>query len=71
MDSTPSRPARLLSRWHQISDVAAKRSGASGRRPLRIHARVGTHNDDGKPALILVPGLVVTSRNVAPTARLL
>ena len=71
MDSAPLRPARLLSRWHQISDVAAKRSGASGRRPLRIHARVGHDNDADKPALVLVPGLVVTSRNVAPTARLL
>ena len=71
MDPASSRPARLLSRWHQISDVAAKRSGASGRRPLRIHTRAGRHHGDGKPALVLVPGLVVTSRNVAPTARLL
>ena len=71
MDSSVPRPSRLLSQWHQISDVAAKRSGASGRRPLRIHSRVGVHNGGGKPALVLVPGLVVTSRNVAPTARLL
>lgn len=71
MDSTSRRPTRLLSQWNQISDVAAKRSGASGRRPLRIHTRVGVHNGSDKPALILVPGLVVTSRNVAPTARLL
>ncbi len=71
MDVISNRPARLLSQWHQISDVAAKRSGGSGRRPLRIHSRVGRHNGGGKPALVLVPGLVVTSRNVAPTARLL
>ena len=71
MLAAPTRPARLLSRWNQISDVAAKRSGASGRRPLHIHSRVGRDNNDGKPALVLVPGLVVTSRNVAPTARLL
>ena len=71
MDAKPSRPPRLLSQWNQISDAAAKRSGASGRRPLRIHARVGRNNGGGKPALVLVPGLVVTSRNVAPTARLL
>ena len=71
MDSAPAHPARLVSQWHQISDVAAKRSGASGRRPLRIHSRVGVNNGGSKPALVLVPGLVVTSRNVAPTARLL
>ena len=71
MDVKPRRPPRLVSQWNQISDVAAKRSGASGRRPLRIHARVGRNNGGGKPALVLVPGLVVTSRNVAPTARLL
>jgi 2-hydroxy-6-oxonona-2,4-dienedioate hydrolase len=71
MDAKPFRSARLVSRWHQISDAAARRSGASGRRPLRIHARVGRDNNGGKPALVLVPGLVVTSRNVAPTARLL
>lgn len=71
MNAEPTRPTRLLSQWNQISDVAAKRSGASGRRPLRIHARVGRNNGGGKPALVLVPGLVVTSRNVAPTARLL
>ena len=71
MDLVLVRPARLLSQWNQISDVAAKRSGASGRRPLRIHSRVGRDHGRGKPALVLVPGLVVTSRNVAPTARLL
>ncbi len=32
---------------------------------------MGCENGGGKPALILVPGLVVTSRNVAPTARLM
>ena len=69
MDSTPPQPPRLVSQWNQIPDVAAARSGAGGRRPLRVHARVGRNNGGGKPALVLVPGLVVTSRNVAPTAR--
>ena len=65
MAGHPSRPARLVSQWNRISDPE------SGPRPLRIHARVGRDNGGGKPALVLVPGLVVTSRNVAPTARLL
>ena len=69
MDSTPLRPPRLVSQWNRISDVAAARIGSGGRRPLRIHARVGRNNGGGKPALVLVPGLIVTSRNVAPTAR--
>lgn len=34
-----------------------------------MHARVGRGNGGGKEALILVPGLVVTSRNVVPTGR--
>ena len=63
MAGHPSRPARLVSQWNQIPDPE------SGPRPLRIHARVGRDNGGGKPALVLVPGLVVTSRNVAPTAR--
>jgi 2-hydroxy-6-oxonona-2,4-dienedioate hydrolase len=71
MDSSPARPPKLISQWNEISAAAAKDSGASGRRPLRIHSRVGRNNGGGKPALVLVPGLVVTSRNVAPAARCL
>ena len=54
--------AKLVSQWNEIG------AGGPADRPLRMHARVGRDNGGGKPALVLVPGLVVTSRNVGPTA---
>ena len=53
-------PPKLVSQWNEIP--------TADQRTLRMHARVGRGNGGGKPALILVPGLVVTSRNVGPTA---
>ncbi len=53
-------PPKLVSQWNEIP--------AADHRTLRMHSRVGRGNGGGKPALILVPGLVVTSRNVGPTA---
>ncbi len=64
-------PPPLVSQWNQIAEVATKCAKTAVARSLRIHARVGRANGGGKPALVLVPGLVVSSRNVAPTGRLL
>lgn len=55
---------KLPSQWNVIPGEAVGDPG----RPLGIHSRVGRANGGGKPALILVPGLVVSSRNVGPTA---
>ena len=54
------KPPKLISQWNEVP--------TAGHGPLRMHARVGHGNGGGKPALVLVPGLVVTSRNVGPTA---
>ena len=56
---------RLVSQWNVIPGEVVGEPG----RALRVHARVGRGNGGGKPAVILVPGLVVTSRNVVPTAK--
>ena len=58
------RPLKLPSQWNAIPGEAVGDPG----RTLRVHSRVGRGNGGGKPAVILVPGLVVTSRNVGPTA---
>ena len=62
--SAVSRPPKLPSQWNVIPGETVGDPG----RTLRVHARVGRGNGGGKPAVILVPGLVVTSRNVGPTA---
>ena len=59
------RLPRLAHQWNVIPGEAVGEPGRS----LRIHSRVGHDNGGGKPAVILVPGLVVTSRNVMRTAR--
>lgn len=61
-------PAELVSQWNEINGSGIRRRRREGQ-PLRMHARVGGGNGGGKPALVLVPGLVVTSRNVGPTAQ--
>ena len=58
-------PPELVRQWNVIPGEAVGDPG----RTLRVHARVGRGNGGEKPAVILVPGLVVTSRNVAPTGR--
>ena len=63
--SLSPHPPRLIRQWNVILGDAVGDPG----RTLRVHARVGRGNGGGKPAVVLVPGLVVTSRNVAPTGR--
>ena len=63
----PTGPAKLVSQWNDLRPPGIRRRGRENL-PLRMHARVGGSNGGGKPALVLVPGLVVTSRNVGPTA---
>ncbi len=64
MSAQPLRPPKLPRQWNVIPGEPVGDPG----RALRIHSRVGRANGGGKPAVILVPGLVVTSRNVGPTA---
>ena len=59
------RPPKLVSQWNSIPGEVV----GEPERTLRVHARVGRGNGGGKPAVILVPGLVVTSRNVVPTGK--
>ena len=63
----PHHPWTLVSQWNEISGAGIRRRGLVNR-PLRMHALVGSSNGGGKPALMLLPGLVVSSRNAAPTA---
>ena len=70
MDPSATRPPKLVSQWNEIN-LPEIRPHQRGDRPLRIHSRVGVGNGGGKPALVLIPGLVVTSRNVGPTAEFL
>lgn len=67
MGSPPHRLPSLVSQWNEIDGAGIRRRGRENL-PLRMHARVGSGNGGGKPALILLPGLVVSSRNAAPTA---
>ena len=57
-------PPKLPRYWNFIPGETVGDPG----RTIRMHSRRGRDNGPGKPALILVPGLVVTSRNVGPTA---
>ena len=58
------RPPKLPRYWNVIPGEVV---GDPGRK-IRVHSRCGRDNGPGKPAVVLVPGLVVTSRNVGPTA---